>query len=101
MDQFRLGERQAAIGVDEQMAIGWSDVNRGGYQVIAFLGLLDSQRGAPAEDVGHRHHAKRGVRETKGCALAIIFGRMNWIHLKYRDQALLIGVTKISLDQLD
>ena len=61
MDQFRLGERQAAIGVDEQMAIGWSDVNRGGCQVIAFLGLLDSECGAPAdaECVGHQAAVSR------------------------------------------
>ena len=54
MHQFRLGEGQRAVGIDQQVAVGRGNVDGGRAQVIAFFGLLDLQRRAPAEDFSHQ-----------------------------------------------
>ena len=36
------------------MAVGWRDEDGSALQVVAVFGLLDTQRGAPRQDLGHQ-----------------------------------------------
>ena len=52
MDELRVGQRQRAIGVDEQVAVRRRDVDRAHGDPFAFLRLFDMQHRSPAQNVG-------------------------------------------------
>src|SRR5262249_58326437 len=51
VQQLGVGQREAPVGVDEQVAVGWRDVDGARVELLSGFGLLDGEPRAPGEDV--------------------------------------------------